>query len=51
MADKPGHYWDFRECTWVRHAAHEAVVPAPSEPVDDRLTDDADAVVADAPAG
>jgi hypothetical protein len=48
---KPGHYWDCREAVWVRYAATEAVVPAPSEPADDRMRDDADAVAADAPAG
>ena len=40
---KPGHYWDFRECAWVRHPAPEAVLPAPSEPADDRIADAVDA--------
>ena len=46
---KPGHYWDFRECAWVRHPAPEAVsVPEQPDAVEDQLPTTAEA---DTPAG
>jgi len=47
---KPGHYWDWRECGWVRYSSREQlpVVPMPTEPVDDKV---AEVTEADAPAG
>ena len=48
---KPGYYWDCREAAWVRCPVSEGLVPAPSEPADDRVSDAVDAVTADAPAG
>lgn len=45
---KPGHYWDWRECGWVRYATAEPVVPVQAEPVEDVISDD---VEVDAPAG
>ena len=34
MADKPGHYWDLNECTWVRYDAERALprVDVPAQP-------------------
>ena len=37
MGDKPGKYWDYNECRWVKcpTPAEDAAVPAQSSPGDD----------------
>jgi len=43
MGDKPGRYWDLRECAWVKHPAPEpAVVPEQAEPADDQVSSEAE---------
>jgi hypothetical protein len=41
MGDKPGKYWDHRECRWVRYAAPADHVRAPAQPSRDEAADQA----------
>jgi hypothetical protein len=47
MADKPGYYWDYRECAWVRFD-----LPRSEQPVEvPQQTSVEDAEVADVRSG
>jgi hypothetical protein len=40
VEDKPGKYWDYTECRWVKcpTPAEEALVPEQADPAESRMT-------------